>query len=125
MQGALEFDLQRVLSGFSDVGGESDGGESFFVTVTTTNAEAEALELAVRPSESVFDAIAEGFGISRRIDEVALGGEAIENGESFAAHGMEDGARLTVSVCARATVVEVVEELIRGPATPATVFLSP
>ena len=61
----------------------------------------------MRPSESVFDAIAEGFGISRRIDEVALGGEAIENGESFADHGIEDGARLTVSFCARATVVEV------------------
>ena len=113
MERALSADLERVASSTSVL---SAAAAFFHVTVTT---ETDVKELAVRPSEVIFDAIATGLGCHvSQIDEITLGDEGIQNGESFEDHGICEGARLTVSIRARATVVEVAEELIRGTTTP-------
>ena len=119
MQAALDRDVERVSS-----------LRAFTVTVHTDD---ETRTVSCRPSDAVHDAVAAAFGRPvEHIEEVLLGDDALQPGETFDDWGIEastatcspnpnprripgwqDGARLSMRLRpAKATVEDVVADVI-------------
>ena len=90
-------DLERVASSYSDAA--SSQGES--ITITLLPDDAESITITIQSNYTVQDIIQEAMKLSAaqiRSMVVSLGGEAVEMTVSLEQNGIEDGARLEVSL---------------------------
>ena len=111
MREVLAEDLERVSSSYSDVA--SSQGET--MTITLLPDDAESITITVQSNHIVQDIIQEALKLSAaqvRSVVVSLGGEAVEMAVCFEENGIEDGARLEVSLPRKATFEEVVQDML-------------
>ena len=82
----MERDLQRIASDMSE-------SALIGVTVRSNSGDDDAIrQLSVRPSQNIYDAIAEAFGChSAQVELVEFGGEAVEEGATYEDYGIEVG----------------------------------
>jgi len=106
----LTQDLERVTS--ERLAGHSDEEALIRVSVVTRDAHPrnsdETLSLFVRRNQIVHEAVATGLQLptveelqergGRMLEDVLFGGDSVLPGECFEDHGVEDGARLSVSL---------------------------
>ena len=106
--GLLAQDLERIAS-------QRDDTPAFCVTVRSDHGDTR--EVTVRdPSQEIHTAIVTAFGWDGNgAIYVEFGDQVVAEGESFEEHGIEDGARLGVSLPEnrKATFQEVAEEIVR------------
>jgi len=105
MEALLSQDLQRVASELSGlliiVRGEEDG-ESITIK-----------HLTVQQDDAIYDTVAKGWVCEpHHIQQVLLGDQAVLIGETFAEHGVQDGARLSATIRFKATVEEFITDVI-------------
>jgi hypothetical protein len=85
--------------------------EPIIITVTT---DTEEKGITALPTDVIYDIIATEFGQPvDKIEEVLFGDNAVEPGQSFELVDIEDGARLSARFRVKATVEEVVADMIR------------
>jgi len=111
MMEILAEDLERVASSHSDTG--SSQVES--LTITLLPADAESITITVQSNQIVQDIIKEALNFSAaqiRSMVVSLGGEAVDMTMRFDENGIEDGARLEVSLPREATFEQVVQDML-------------
>ena len=85
MQAKLERDLERIAS---------DVSESVLIGITVrTNTDDETVrELLVRPSQAIYESIAEAFGCKMRyVEQVEFGDEVVEQSATYEDYGVEVG----------------------------------
>ena len=107
----LAEDLERIASSHSDAA--SARGE--IITITLLPDDAESITITVQSNHIVQDIIQEALKLSAaqiRSVMVSLGGEAVEMTMCFEENGIEDGARLEVSLPRKATFEEVVQDML-------------
>ena len=112
MRDVLAEDLERIAS-VSCSDAASSRGES--MTITLLPDDAESITITVQSNHIVQDIIQEALKLSAaqiRSVMVSLGGEAIEMAMCFEENGIEDGARLEVSLPQKATFHEVVQDML-------------
>ena len=111
MREVLGEDLERIASSHSDA--VSSQGET--MTITLLPDDTESITITVQSSYIVQDIIQEALKCSAtemRSAVVSLGGEAVEMTMCFEENGIEDGARLEVSLPRKATFEEVVQDML-------------
>ena len=107
----LADDLERIASSCSDA--SSSRSES--MTITLLPDDTESITITVQSNQIVQDIIQEALKLSAaqiRSMMVSLGGEAVEMTMCFEENGIEDGARLEVSLPRKATFEEVVQDML-------------
>ena len=82
----------------------------FLVSITCTDDIQK--DLIVRHSDVIYDAVRAGLGTKARL-QVHFGSYDVGSKDTFGDHDMEDGARLSVVVSARATFAELCAEAAR------------
>ena len=98
----LAEDLERIASSHSDAA--SSRGES--MTIMLLPDDEESITITVQSKQIIQDVIQEALKLSAaqiRSVMVSLGGEAVEMTICFEENGIEDGARLEVSLPRKAT----------------------
>ena len=111
MRKVLGEDLERVSSSHSDAA--SSRGET--MTITLLPDDAESITITVQSNQIIQDIIQEALKLSAaqtRSGMVSLGGDAVEMTMCFEENGIEDGARLEVSLPRKATFEEVVQDML-------------
>jgi len=111
MREVLAEDLERVSSSYSDAAFSQ--GE--IMTITLLPDDAESIIITVQSNQIVQDIIQEALKLSAaqiRSMMVSLGGEAVEMTMCFEENGIEDGARIEVSLPRKATFEEVVQDML-------------
>ena len=107
----LAEDLERISSSNSDAA--SSQGETMAITLLPDDA--ESITITVQSNQIIQDIVQEALKLSAaqiRSGMVSLGGEAIEMTMCFEENGIEDGARLEVSLPRKATFEEVVQDML-------------
>ena len=107
----LADDLERIASSHSDAA--SARGE--IITITLLPDDTESITITVQSNHIVQDIIQEALKLSAaqiRLVMVSLGGDAVEMTMCFEENGIEDGARLEVSLPRKATFEEVVQDML-------------
>jgi len=110
MRKVLGEDLERNASTYSD---DSSRGEA--MSITLLPADAERITITVQSNQIIHDIVQEALKLSAaqmRSVVVSLGGEAVEMTMCFEENGIEDGARLEVSLPREATFEEVVQDML-------------
>jgi len=108
----LAEDLERIASSHSNAA--SARGET--MTITLLPDDAESITITVQSNQIIKDIIQEALKLSAaqvRLLMVSLGGEAVEMTMCFEENGIEDGARLEVSLPRKATFEEVVQDMLK------------
>ena len=111
MRDVLADDLERIASSCSDA--SSSRGES--ITITLLPDDTESITITVQSNQIVQDIIQEALKLSAaqiRSTMVSLGGDAVEMAMCFEENGIEDGARLEVSLPQKATFEEEVQDML-------------
>ena len=111
MREVLAEDLARIASSHSDAA--SSQGET--MTITLIPNDTESITITVQSNQIIQDIIQEALKLSAaqvRLLMVSLGGEAVEMTMCFEENGIEDGARLEVSLPRKATFEEVVQDML-------------
>jgi len=109
--GVLADDLERIASSHSDA--TSARGE--IITITLLPDDVESITITVQSNQIVQDIIKEALNFSAaqiRSMVVSLGGEAVDMTMRFDENGIEDGARLEVSLPREATFKEIVQDML-------------
>jgi len=104
LQLALAQDLERVAS----LRSQDDGKEDSRIQITVTSSSEETLTFVARRDETVHQAIAVAFALEteeelkdrggRRLEHVLFGGDIVLAEDCFVDHGVEDGARMSISL---------------------------
>ena len=111
MREVLGEDLERIASSHSDA--VSSQGET--MTITLLPDDAESITITVQSNHIVQDIVQEALKCSAaqmQLVMVSLGGEAVEMTMCFEENGIEDGARLEVSLPREATFEQVVQDML-------------
>jgi len=114
MREVLAEDLARIASSHSDAA--STRGET--MTITLLPDDAESITITVESNQIIQDIIKDAMKFSaaqiRQIRSVvvSLGGEAVEMTMCLEENGIEDGARLEVSLLRKPTFEEVLQDML-------------
>jgi len=111
MRKVLGEDLERIASSHSDA--SSSKGNSMIITLLPDDA--ESITINVQSNQIVQNIIKEALKCSAaqiRSMVVSLGGETVEMTMCFEENGIEDGARLEVSLRREATLKEVIQDML-------------
>ena len=124
MREVLADDLERIASSHSDA--TSARGE--IITITLLPDDVESISITVQSNHIVQDIIQEALKLSAaqiRLVMVSLGGEAVEMTMCFEENGIEDGARIEVSLPRKATFEEVVQDMLELNPDRTKVIINP
>jgi len=117
-------DFERDASSYSDAA--SSRGKT--MTITLLPDDADSITITVQSNRIVQDIIQATMKFSAaqiRSVTVSLGGEAVEMLMSFEENGIEDGARLEVSLPRKATFDEVVQDMLEVNRDCTKVIINP